>query len=100
MTMNYTLILVTTRSDNPAGQQKANNGNTVELEFTASENIDITTSDITILGSTVPILATTGVATDLMGWSAQSRAVTASDPSGTVTFSIDFRDIAEMLQPK
>ena len=89
-----TLILVTTRSDNPAGQQKANNGNTVELEFTASENIDITTSDITILGSTVPILATTGVATDLMGWSAQSRAVTASDPSGTVTFSIDFRDIA------
>ena len=89
-----TLILVTTRSDNPAGQQKANNGNTVELEFRASENIDITTSDITILGSTVPILATTGVATDLMGWSAQSRAVTASDPSGTVTFSIDFRDIA------
>ena len=89
-----TLILVTTRSDNPAGQQKANNGNTVELEFRASENIDITTSDITILGSTVPILATTGAATDLMGWSAQSRAVTASDPSGTVTFSIDFRDIA------
>ena len=89
-----TLILVTTRSDNPAGQQKANNGNTVELELRASENIDITTSDITILGSTVPILATTGVATDLMGWSAQSRVVTASDPSGTVTFSIDFRDIA------
>ena len=72
----------------------ANDGNTIELEITASENIQITTSDITILGSTVPILATTGAATDLTGWSAQSRAVVPSDPSGTVTFSIDFKDIA------
>ena len=90
-----TLILVNARSDNSFGnQQLANDGNTIELEITASENIQITTSDITILGSTVPILATTGAATDLTGWSAQSRAVVPSDPSGTVTFSIDFKDIA------
>ena len=34
-----------------------------------------------------------------MGWSAQSRAV-PSDPSGTVTFSIDFIDIAENVGTK
>ena len=90
-----TLVFSDIRSDNSFGnQQLANDGNTIELEITASENIQITTSDITILGSPVSILATTGVATNLMGWSAQSRAVVPSDPSGTVSFSIDFIDIA------
>ncbi|MDC0643330.1 Ig-like domain-containing protein, partial [Flavobacteriaceae bacterium] len=90
------LDFVSINSDYPTYTEKAKDGNTIFLEIIASEDIVLSTSRVTILGanaSTVTLNASNTIGESIL-WDAQSRAVLSTDPSGTVTFSIDFVDLA------
>ncbi|MGB1449077.1 MAG: BspA family leucine-rich repeat surface protein [Flavobacteriaceae bacterium] len=91
-----TLDFVSIDSDNGPDSQKANDGNTITLAIRANEDITTSTSSITILGvaaDTVTLNASNTIGGSTL-WDAHSRAIISSDPSGTVTFSIDFVDLA------
>ena len=91
-----TLDVVGIDSDYSADSQKAKDGNLIFLNIRASESIALSTSSVTILGvnaSSVSLGASNTLG-DAIFWDVTSRAVIPSDPSGTVTFSIDFVDLA------
>ena len=90
------LDVVDINSDFSSNTQKAKNGNIIYLDIIANENIELSTSSITILGANASSvsLGVSNTLEDAIFWDVTSRAVIPSDPSGTVTFSIDFVDLA------
>ncbi|MDG2492323.1 MAG: BspA family leucine-rich repeat surface protein [Flavobacteriaceae bacterium] len=96
-TVSPTLTFVDISSSSLIDVSRANDGDYISLRITGDEWININTASVTILSQQPTTINTTSPSSPLRDWEITSPLITSSDPSGTVTFSIEYYDMAGHL---
>jgi gliding motility-associated-like protein len=96
-TVSPTLTFVDISSSSLIDVTRANDGDYISLRITGDEWININTASVTILNQQPTTINTTSPSRPLRDWEITSPLITSSDPSGTVTFSIEYYDMAGHL---
>ena len=93
-TVSPTLISVDIISNSSFDVFKANDGNYISLSVIGDEWININTASVTIFNQQPTAINATSLSSPLTDWEITSPVITSSDPSGTVSFSIEYYDMA------
>ncbi|MDB4621118.1 Ig-like domain-containing protein, partial [Flavobacteriaceae bacterium] len=93
-TVSPTLISVDIISNSSFDVFKANDGNYISLSVIGDEWININTASVTIFNQQPTAINATSLFSPLTDWEITSPVITSSDPSGTVSFSIEYYDMA------
>jgi hypothetical protein len=93
-TVSPTLTFVDISSSSLINASKANDGDYISLRMTGDEWININTASVTIFNQQPTTINTTSPSSPLTDWEIITPIITSSDPSGTVTFSVEYYDMA------